>query len=106
MNNLVFFPLLAVMVIVTYLIRAVPFVLFRKKIENAHLKAFFEYIPYAVLSSMTFPSILYSTDSVLSAAAGLFVALFLSWRGKSLLIVAIGTCLAAFTVSLILTFVI
>lgn len=104
MDNLVFFPLLAIMIIVTYLIRAVPFVLFRQKIENPHLKAFFDYIPYAVLSSMTFPSILYSTDSVLSAAAGLFVALFLSWRGKSLLIVAIGTCLAAFAVSLATSF--
>ena len=50
MDNLVFFPLLAVMIIVTYLIRAVPFVLFRQKIENPHLKAFFDYIPYAVLS--------------------------------------------------------
>lgn len=99
MDNTVFFPLLAVMVIVTYLIRAVPFVLFRKKINDPHLKAFFEYIPYAVLSSMTFPAILYSTGSVISAAAGLLCALFLAWRGKSLLVVAIGTCLAAFLVS-------
>ncbi|SCW57686.1 Uncharacterized membrane protein [Ruminococcaceae bacterium YRB3002] len=101
MDNLVFFPLLAVMVIVTYLIRAVPFVIVRKKITNPHLKAFLDYIPYAVLSSMTFPAILYSTDSVLSAAAGLVCALILSWRGKSLLVVAIGTCLSAFAVSLV-----
>ena len=105
MDNLIFFPLLAVMILVTYLIRALPFVLFRKKIESPRLKAFFEYIPYAVLSSMTFPAILYSTGSVPGAAAGLFVALLLSWRGKSLLIVAIGTCLAAFLVGLAASFI-
>ena len=101
MSNLVFFPLLAVMVLVTYLIRALPFVPLRKKIENPRLKAFFEYIPYSVLSAMTFPAILYSTGSIISAAAGLVVALILSWRGKSLLAVAIWTCVAALLVSLI-----
>ena len=53
MDNKVFFPLLIVMVLVTYLIRALPFVLFRKKIENEHIKAFFDYIPYTVLTAMT-----------------------------------------------------
>ncbi len=103
MDNLLFFPLLLVMALVTYLIRAVPFVLFRKKISNVRLKAFFDYIPYAVLSSMTFPAILYSTGSVLSAAAGLLVALLLSWRGKSLLVVALATSLTVLGVSLLMT---
>ena len=102
MDNLVFFPLLAVMIIVTYLIRAVPFVLFRKKITNEHLKAFFDYIPYTVLSAMTFPAILYSTGSVFSALAGLIAALILSWKGKSLLVVALATSAAALTVSLVM----
>ena len=102
MDNLVFLPLLAVMAGVTYLIRAVPFVLFRKKITNPHLKAFFDYIPYTVLSAMTFPAILYSTGSVYSATAGLIVALVLSWKGKSLLTVAIATSVTALLVSLCL----
>lgn len=99
MDNRVFFTLLAVMAVTTYLIRAVPFVIFRKKIENQKLKAFIDYIPFSVLSAMTFPGILYSTDSVLSAAAGLIVALVLTYKGKSLLVVAVGTCVAAFIVS-------
>ncbi len=102
MDNSVFFPLLIVMVLTTYLVRAVPFVLFRKKITNPHVRAFFDYIPYAVLSAMTFPAILYSTGSVIASAAGLICALILAWRGKSLLIVAIGTCLTAFLASLVL----
>lgn len=105
MDNNVFIPLLITMVVTTYLIRAIPFVLFRKKIQNPRIKAFFDYIPYSVLSAMTFPSILYATDSILSALAGFLVALVLAYKGKSLLIVAIGTCVAAFLVTLILSFI-
>jgi len=101
MDNSVFFPLLIVMVVTTYLIRAIPFVLFRKKITNRRVKAFFDYIPYTVLSAMTFPAILYSTQSTIAAALGLLVALVLSYKGKSLLIVAIGTCVTAFAAGLI-----
>ncbi len=104
MDNLVYFPLLLTMALTTYLVRALPFTLFRKKITNKRVQAFFDYIPYSVLSAMTFPSILYSTGSVISAAAGLITALVLAWRGKSLLVVAIGTCFAAFLVSLIMLY--
>ena len=99
MDNKVFFTFLAVMAVTTYLVRMVPFVAFRKKIENERIKSFFDYIPYTVLSAMTFPAILYSTGNMVSAAAGAAVALILSYKGKSLLIVAVGTCIAAFLVS-------
>ena len=55
---------LVVMAGVTYLIRAVPFVLFRKRIKNKFIQSFLYYIPYAVLAAMTFPSIFYSTGSI------------------------------------------
>ena len=55
---------------VTYLVRAVPLVLIRKKITNVFLKSFLAYIPIAVLSAMTFPGILYSTGSMGSALVG------------------------------------
>ena len=102
MDNRLYFPLLAVMILVTYLIRAIPFVLVRRKITNPKLKAFFEYIPYTVLSAMTFPAILYSTASVYSAVAGMAVALILSWKNKSLLFVAIAASVTALIVDLIL----
>jgi len=104
MDNSIYIPLLLVMALSTYLIRAIPFVLFRKKIQNKKVKAFFDYIPYSVLSAMTFPAILYATDSILSAAAGFIVALILAYKGKSLLVVAIGTCVAAFIVTLGMSF--
>ncbi|MCR5200628.1 MAG: AzlD domain-containing protein [Saccharofermentans sp.] len=104
MDNRYYFFLLAVMAVTTYLVRAVPFTLFRRKIKSPRVKAFFEYIPYTVLSAMTFPAMLYSTGSFISAGVGSVVALILAYRGKSLLIVAVGTCAATFLLSLLQMF--
>ena len=83
-----------VMALVTYLIRALPLVLIRKKIENQFLRSFLYYVPYATLAAMTFPAILYSTDRISSAAIGLAAAICLSLKGKSLLLVAGGASIA------------
>lgn len=87
---------------VTYLLRAVPILIFQKKIENAFIQSFLFYVPYAVLAAMTFPAILMSTRSGLSAAAGLLIALILGWRGKGLLTVALAACAAVYLVELII----
>lgn len=71
MDMLTFLPYLLVMAGVTYLIRALPFVLVNKKIENRFLNSFLYYIPYTVLAAMTFPAILYGTNHMISAIAGL-----------------------------------
>ena len=91
-----FFIYLALMAGSTYLIRAVPFAVVNKKIENRFIKSFLYYIPFAVLSAMTFPAILYATDSIISAAAGFAVAILFAWRGKSLTTVAVAACVAVF----------
>lgn len=87
---------------VTYLLRAAPILIFQKKIENAFIQSFLFYVPYAVLAAMTFPAILTSTRSGLSAAAGLLIALILGWRGKGLLTVALAACAAVYLVELII----
>ena len=69
---------------VTYLIRAIPFAFFTKKIENRYIKSFLYYIPYAVLSAMTFPAILYSTGDKITAILGTLVALVLAFFNFSL----------------------
>ena len=70
-----------VMAAVTYLIRMLPFVVFRKPIKNRFVKSFLYYVPYAVLGAMTFPAILYSTSNIASAAIGLAVSVILAWFG-------------------------
>ena len=53
-----------------------------------------EMVLFAVLGAMTFPDVLYATGSLWTALCGLIVAVVMAWRGKSLLSVAIGACLA------------
>lgn len=86
----------------TYLIRSIPFALLRKKIENRFVKSFLYYIPYAVLTAMTIPAIFYATDSKISAAAGLVVAVGLALKGKSLTVVAVAACAMVFLVESVL----
>lgn len=93
---------LAVMAGVTYLIRMLPLTVFRKEIKSVFIKSFLHYVPYAVLAAMTIPGVLYSTDnplsdadnvtSLITAAAGLVVAIVMAWRGHGLLTVAIAAC--------------
>ena len=90
---------LVLMAGVTYLIRAIPFAFFTKKIENRFIKSFLYYVPYAVLSAMTFPAIFYSTGSTLTALAGTLVALVLAYMGKSLTVVALAAALSVYLVS-------
>ena len=85
-----------VMAAVTYLIRMLPFVVFRKPIKNRFVKSFLYYVPYAVLGAMTFPAILYSTASLTSAAVGLVVSVILAWFGRGLLTVAVSACVAVY----------
>lgn len=91
------------MAVTTYLIRVLPLTLFRKPIRSRFIRSFLHYVPYACLTAMTFPSILSSTASLLSGAAALAVAVFLAFRGKSLIIVALGSSAAVFLTELILS---
>lgn len=87
-----------VMAGVTYLIRMLPLALFRKEITSPFVKSFLYYVPYACLAAMTFPAILFSTASVVSAVVGFAVALIAAYKEKSLLTVALCACAAVFVV--------
>ena len=95
---------IAVMAGVTYLIRMIPFTFFRKKIKSRFFRSFLYYIPYAVLSAMTFPAILSSTGNFASALVGLIVGAATALWGRSLLTVALSSCAGALVVELFLTF--
>lgn len=105
LDNKIFIPLLIVMALTTYLVRMIPFTLFRRKLEQPSIKAFFDYIPYTVLSAMTFPAILYSTGSFIAAAIGFAVAMILGFFEKSLIVVAVGACLASLAAGVVLMYI-
>lgn len=96
-----FFLYLLVMAGVTYLLRMIPMVLVRKKITNRFILSFLYYIPYTVLSVMTVPAIFFATD-LIPAIAGFVVALFLGYREKSLVTVAMVSCAAVLVVECIM----
>ena len=100
MNN--FYIYLVVMAGVTYLIRMLPLVLVKKKIKNKFLLSFLYYIPYAVLSAMTFPGIFYATSSVISAGLGTAIALILAYFGRSMVTVAAVSCAVVFVTELVM----
>ena len=90
------------MALTTYLIRMLPLTLFRKPIKSRFLKSFLHYVPYACLTAMTFPAILTSTESILSGAAALLVAVLLAYRGKPLLTVALASSAAVLVTDFLL----
>lgn len=90
----------AVMAVVTYLIRMLPLTIFRKKIKSTFLRSFLYYIPYAVLAAMTIPAIFYSTGDTVTAAAGTVTALVLAYFNAPLIVVALAAAVAVYVVSL------
>lgn len=101
-NNIYIYIL--VMAVVTYLIRMLPLAIWRKEITSPFVKSFLYYVPYACLAAMTFPAILSATASVISGAVGFAVALYLAYKEKSLLTVALIACAAVFVVERVMVF--
>ena len=93
---------IAVMAGVTYLVRMLPLLVFRRKIKSQFMQSFLYYVPYAVLGAMTIPAVFYATGNVISASVGLAAAFILAFFGRSLLIVALTASGAAFIAELII----
>lgn len=101
MNHFVCY--LLVMAGVTYLVRMLPLVLCKQKIQNRFIRSFLHYVPYAVLGAMTVPAIFYATQNVVSAAVGFCVALLLAFCKRGLLTVAVAASAAVFVCEWIMT---
>ena len=90
MNKILLYIL--VMALVTYAVRMIPFLLFRKKIKSRFIRSFLHYIPYAVLSAMVIPDVFFSvgnTENIIAAIAGFITAVVLAALERSLLTVAV-----------------
>ena len=96
------FVYIAVMAIITYLVRMIPFTLFRRQIKSRFLRSVFYYLPFAVLSAMTFPAIFYSTGNTYSSCVGTAIALVLAYLGLPLIVVSVSAAAGAFVVSLLI----
>lgn len=93
---------IAVMAGVTYLVRMIPFTLFRRQIKSRYIRSVLYYLPYAVLSAMTIPAIFYSTGDLTTAVVGTVVAVLLAFFNKPLIVVALAAAAAALVTQLII----
>jgi len=91
-------PYIAVSALVTYLVRAVPLILMRRKIKGEFLLSFIYYLPYTIIATMTFPAVFSVTGNVYSSLAGLLAAFIVAWLNKGLLWVSLAGAAAAFLV--------
>lgn len=103
-NTLYLFISVAVMALVTYLVRVIPLAAFRKKITSKFLMNFLYYVPYAVLTAMTIPAVFYNSDGIFSVglAAGFVVAVVLAFFERGLLTVAVCACGGVFLTELVI----
>ena len=74
---------IAVVALVTYLIRVLPLTLIRREIKNPFLRSFLYYVPYVTLAALV---------------AGVLVA----WFSGNLFLVAASGCVVVFLVELLL----
>ena len=97
MNNYLY---IAVMAAVSYAIRVLPLTLIRKPIRNRFLQSFLYYVPYVTLAVMTFPAIIYATQTPISGAVALVVGAAAAWLGAGLFPVSVLCCVLVFVIEL------
>lgn len=84
--------------LVMYLIRMLPLVFCKGKIKSKFLQSFLEYVPYAVLTSMTIPEIFTCTPNTFACISGFIVAVLLAYFGQGLLTVALSSTVVVFII--------
>ena len=88
--------------VVSFLVRATPMTLIRKKITNRFFRSFLYYVPYATLAVMTFPAMIDAAGSPVAGIAALAVGGILAWFGAGLFPVALASCATVFLTGLLL----
>lgn len=100
MNNIYIY--IAIMFLVTFLIRVLPLTIIRKRIKNAILRSFLYYVPYITLAVMTFPAIIETTDNLWAGLVSFLIGIVLAYFGVSLFGVAVSCCAIVFVCEFII----
>ena len=101
-GNTYIYLAIAVVALTTYLVRVLPLTLIRKEIKNPFIRSFLYYVPYVTLAVMTFPAIIYATDSIWSGIAALVVGILVAWFSGNLFLVALSACAVVFIVEMLI----
>ena len=93
---------IALMALVTYLIRVLPLTLIRKPIKSVFLRSFLYYVPYVTLSVMVFPAMIFATDSLAAGIAVLTLGVLVAWKTENLFFTTATVCALGLILALIL----
>ena len=93
---------IAIVVLVTYLIRVLPLTLIRKQIKNRFVRSFLYYVPYVTLAVMTFPAMVEATQSPVAGLLALICGILVAWFHGGLFEVAVVCCAITFVAELFL----
>lgn len=84
---------LALTALTCNLIRILPMLLIRGKIQNQFVRSFLYYVPYVTLAVMTFPAICQVTDHYYVGLIAFIVGVIAALYGKNLFVVSTLCCL-------------
>jgi Branched-chain amino acid transport protein (AzlD). len=87
-----------VMAAVTYLLRMLPLVVFKKPIKNRFFRSFLYYVPYVTLSVMSFPAIIEATGNRILGTVAFILSMVLSYAGLSLPMTALVSFVAVYAI--------
>lgn len=85
---------------VTLAIKILPLTMIRGEIKNVTIRSFLHYVPYVTLAVMTFPAIIYATQSQISGVLAFVAGIVAAWFGASLFKVALLCCSVVFVTEL------
>ena len=86
---------------VTFLVRALPFLLIRRPVRSPRVRAFLDYVPYVTLAAMAFPDMVLATGNWYSGLAAFAAAGIVAWRKGGLIPVTAAACLAVLALELL-----
>lgn len=90
------------MAVVTYIIRLLPLLLFRKPITNSFVRSFLYYAPYVTISVLTFPAILSCTGNYLTSLIGFASAVIITLITGNFVITTFASCIIVFVLQFFL----
>lgn len=91
-----------ILFVTTYFTRLLPFIFFKGDIKNKFISSTLAYLQYAVLTSMLFPEVFEQNGmGIIPAIVGFIVAVVLSYKNKSLIIVLAASTIATYLFMLI-----
>lgn len=84
------------MIFVSFLLREIPILFFKKPVKSVFIRSFLYYMPYVTLSVMTFPAMIYTPSSAVFGIISLTIGIVCAFLGLGLFPVAIICSLPVF----------